>query len=104
MQMERSRIGIKRAAAGILCAVLLLLALFSGIFIAHANTHICNHNDCPICAGIRQCEANMKLLGLGRIVYCVAALLMLLSVAVLPRLADEYAEVTLITHHVRLNN
>lgn len=104
MRMVNIHINRRRLLAALLCVILFMLAVFSGIFIVHASSHVCTHNDCPVCAGIQQCMSNLKLLGMGRIVYCIAVLLIIQSLAVLPRMMNDYVEETLFANHIRMND
>ena len=52
--------GGKRIAVRLIGALLLAVLLFSAFFIAVEAGHDCSHEDCPICACIRCCEAVLQ--------------------------------------------
>ena len=55
--MENSRkIKMNKALAGIMATMILLVMLFSAIFIVSHTDHDCTDEDCPICACLQQCE------------------------------------------------
>ncbi|MBQ7251079.1 MAG: hypothetical protein IJS32_00570 [Kiritimatiellae bacterium] len=51
--------------AGILLGAVLGAWLFSVGFILHAADHDCSGHDCPVCAIVLQCKANLQQLGSG---------------------------------------
>ena len=55
----------KRIAAGILGMLILLIMLFSSIYIASEVNHECRGEDCPICVCIQQCENTLHSIGNG---------------------------------------
>lgn len=104
MYANSKQINTKRITAVLICAVLLFTALFSGIFIIHAANHVCSHDNCSVCSAIQQCRNTLELMGIGKIVYCVAILMQIFALAVLPRLMDSDSGDTLLARKVRLNN
>ena len=55
--MENSRkFKMYKTLAGIMAAMILLVMLFSAIFIVTHTDHDCTGEDCPICACLQQCE------------------------------------------------
>jgi len=62
------------------CALLLILFIFSGYYIAAENGHECHEEECPVCALLEVCEAVLSnigsalpMLGLTSIVYIIYA-------------------------------
>ena len=45
-----------RAFSGIMAVMMLVVVLFSAMFIVSHADHDCTGEDCPICACIQQCE------------------------------------------------
>lgn len=50
----------KKCAALLLCAVLVLAALFADVFLARAVGHECTGTDCPVCACVAQIAGQFK--------------------------------------------
>ncbi len=95
---------LKKAAAGLLSALLLFVLLFSAFYIAEEHDHDCSGEDCPVCACILQCENTLHQMGSGVAVRTavVTAIILILSVFVfsLPVSVQE----TLVSQKIRLND
>ena len=94
----------RQIAAGLLSLTLLLLALFSALFIASHAQHDCAGEDCPVCACIERCarllhgaDARLELqkaaLPVSAFVLCTAAACIL-----------AFAAATPVSTKVKLNN
>lgn len=95
----------KRTFVSIICAVLLLTALCSSLFIMKEADHDCTGADCPICAAISEAENTLKKLGnakpvLNRIT--LPANMIRVPVLVIQVHVVLYAAVQM--HNVRMNN
>lgn len=55
----------QRLLAGFTCAVFVIVAFFSLLFIAKEAHHDCAGEDCPVCACIHQAEQTLKQIGTG---------------------------------------
>ncbi len=55
----------RKLFAGILLAATLGAFVFSVGFVLHAAGHDCSGHDCPVCAFVAVCEANLQQLGSG---------------------------------------
>jgi len=95
----------KKAAALLLCAVLVLAALFADVFLARAVGHECTGTDCPICACVAQIAGQFKA-SAGRAVRPGAAALRApLRIAVAAALCcAAVAAATPVAQGVRLND
>jgi hypothetical protein len=47
---------IQKLISIIAIAMLFVIALFAFSYHVHEKDHVCNGQDCPICASLRQCE------------------------------------------------
>ncbi len=47
---------MNRTLTGIMAAMILLVMMFSAIFIVSHTDHDCTGEDCPVCACLQQCE------------------------------------------------
>ena len=47
---------MNRTLAGIMAVMILLVMMFSAIFIVSHTDHDCTGEDCPVCACLQQCE------------------------------------------------
>lgn len=54
-----------RALAFLACATILIVTLFSVLFIVREADHDCIGEGCPICVCIRNAEHTLKQLGMG---------------------------------------
>ncbi len=52
--MRKSK--MNRTLAGIMAFMILLVMLFSALFIISHTEHDCTGEDCPVCACLHQCE------------------------------------------------
>ncbi len=53
----------QRRASVVLCALLLMVMVFSSLFIVFEHDHDCSGDDCPICVLLQQAEKNVTCLG-----------------------------------------
>ncbi len=86
------------------CALLLILFLFSGYYVAAESMHECHEEDCPVCAVLEVCEAVLSnigsalpMLGVASIVYITYARAEKLSKAAAP-------ERSLVEEKIRMND
>lgn len=94
----------RQMIAIMLCLAIVVVALFSMIYIAHEANHECTGTDCPICTCIQQCENNLKQLGTGlaALQTAVAALVLcVLSIFLFEKLIPVH---TLVSRKVRLDD
>ena len=98
-----------RSTAGILAAIMLFAVLLSAFYIASNADHYrvhhdCGDHDCPVCICIQQCESMLRGLDNGisdTAVLCIPLLLLYISIS---SHAHSFAENTLVSDKVRLNN
>ena len=94
----------KRAATGIMAGLMLVIMLFSVLYIAHEADHNCSGEDCAICACIQQCE---NLLRHSRSAVSFSAAVSLSFSCLIPFLclsASVLAAETPVSAKIRLNN
>ena len=53
----------QRRTSVVLCALLLMVMVFSNLFIIFEHDHECSGDDCPICILLQQAEKNVTCLG-----------------------------------------
>lgn len=95
----------RRFIAALICAAVILAAFLSSAYIVREAGHACTGADCPVCAGIRQCERYLKLLGTGGAAEEAAAALAALSVtAAALSVFPAVPRTTLVSQKVRLND
>ena len=97
-----SKIG--RITAGIIATMMLIAVLFSAVFIAVESGHDCDGEDCPICTCIHQCENTLHNLGNGLISssFVISPVVIILYTGVCALFV--FAQSTLVSNKVRLNN
>ncbi len=99
-----NRTNTNRTIAGIMAAMMLVVMLFSGIFIIEHADHECSGEDCPICESIQLCESMLPGLGIGipeagMQFIPLVAILVIISIPVCSVIAD-----TPVSNKVRLNH
>ncbi len=93
-----------RIAAGILGALMLVVMLFSALYIVEEAEHHCVGDDCPICACIQQCGTMLRGFS-GKLTAQLSAVMpviLVLLFVVIPVTAPSRH--TLVFGKVRLNN
>lgn len=95
----------KKAAVLLLCAALILAALFADSFLVHAVGHKCTGADCPVCACVEQIAGQFKR-SAARAARFGSAVLHAPQLAVTVGMAAAGAAVlaTPVAQRVRLNN
>ena len=99
--MENNR---RRMTAGAIGFVVLVVVMFSSVYIAKESVHNCHGEDCPICACIQQCEDMLHQLGnglLGILIINIAFAIFITS-GIFPVLNLIYQ--TPVSRKIRLNN
>ncbi len=94
----------RRFTAGIMGIMVLVVVLFSSVYLAHELNHECSGEDCPVCAVISQCENTLRQMGTGAAVRAqiiLSALCLYAAVCIFPCL---FRHVTLVTKKIRLDN
>ncbi len=86
------------------CALLLILFIFSGYYVAAESMHECHEEECPVCAVLQVCEAVLNTIGsalpiplLASTIYIIYALAEKLSASVIP-------ERSLVEEKIRMND
>ncbi len=95
---------IRKAAIALIGAAMLVVVLFSAIFITVETFHDCDGEDCPICEILHQCENNLNQLGDGVAPVLIAATLMIIFINSDILSGDFFPHETLVTARVRLND
>ena len=93
-----------RITAGIMGLMMLIIVLFSSLYIAAETDHDCCGEDCPICACILQCENTLRSIGDGKVTqlsFIVPVLLFLLIAGIF---SVAIPQDTLVSRKVKLNN
>lgn len=90
--------------AAIIGLALLVVVLFSALYIVSNSNHDCTGEHCPICACIHQCENNIRQFGGGTVAQTLPVLL--IACFLLPILLNvtDFSQATLVTQKVRLNH
>ncbi|MCR4739541.1 MAG: hypothetical protein K5886_04680 [Lachnospiraceae bacterium] len=93
-----------KVTAGIMTFIMLVLVLFSSLFIALHADHDCTGEDCPICACIQQCENNIR--GAGSDITAASAVIMyvLAAFSLMSFAVSSFQPDTPVSVKVRLNN
>lgn len=93
-----------RAAAGVMGIMILVVVLFSALYIAAEADHGCGGEGCAICSFIRQCENNLRQFGSGTAAQLavIAPILIVLLTAVF--FVTAIFQDTPVSRKVRLNN
>ncbi|MBR5712262.1 MAG: hypothetical protein IKX54_01570 [Lachnospiraceae bacterium] len=90
--------------ASILGILMLVVLLFSALYIAHEMDHDCEGEDCPVCSIIRQCESVIRR-GCGAApVQVWVAIPMLIGLAAAALFVCVTASETPVARKVRMNN
>ncbi len=99
-----NQVKARRAAAGAMGLLMLLIVLFSAFCIAAEADHECTGEDCRICACILRCENTLRGTGDGKSTQLpgVVPVLCVLLFAVL--FSAELLQETLVNGKVRLND
>ena len=50
----------KRAMAGSIAALVLVIVLFSAVYLTVESHHDCSGEGCPVCAALAQCEHQIR--------------------------------------------
>ncbi len=94
----------RKIAAGIICAMMLVIMLFSAFYIAAEAGHECTGEDCPVCVCIRQCEKALHEIGDGLSAQAAVILPLIALIAVVYTLKNELPAVTLVSRKVRMDD
>ncbi|MBP5233592.1 MAG: hypothetical protein J6333_09310 [Planctomycetes bacterium] len=101
---ERER-QLKRRLLAVVGALLLLGGqALSALFLIHEADHACGGDECPICAEMWQCAANLQLAGSGLTASPAARLLPVAIAGLAPFVAATPIAITLVSLKVRLND
>ena len=95
---------IKRASAGLMGLLLLVIVPLSAFYIAAEADHDCCGEDCQICACIAQCEYTLHGFYGGLAVLTVAVIPLILAMFVAASHSAAAFTDTLVSKKVRLNN
>ncbi len=104
----RDFIGKRNNAINSLVAVLgmamLVVMLFSAVFVASETMHDCQGDECPVCAMIHQCENNLNQLGGMAVPF--AALITVVFILFVGMLNFDIFHIysTLVSNMVRMND
>ena len=63
-----------KTLVAVLGMAMLVVMLFSAVFVTTRTHHHCHGEDCPVCAVLHQCENNLGQLGSGLIPLAVAVM------------------------------
>ncbi|MBQ7372040.1 MAG: hypothetical protein IJW67_09220 [Blautia sp.] len=93
-----------RILTGIMGVMVLLVVLFSALFIELEADHDCTGDGCPICVCIQQCEKTLRQISNGSVILATA--LLFSAVIVLPvfSISSDILQNTLVSRKVRLDN
>ena len=94
----------KRIVAAFISLVMLAIVLFSAFYIAAESGHHCEHEDCPICICLRQCENALNQLGTGIVAHCLLVIPMILALVMVIVFMVDVPEETLVSRKIRLDD
>ncbi|WP_026528120.1 hypothetical protein [Butyrivibrio sp. VCD2006] len=83
---------------------MLVVVLFSAVFVASESQHDCDGDECPICAVLQQCENNLNQLGSGIVPLAVAVMVVFYLIAGVSDSGVFRIFSTPVSNMVRLNN
>lgn len=93
----------KRITAWIALAAVVLVMLFSVIYVSQHADHECTGAECPVCAVLEQCGNNIKNIG-AIVVAIIAAFFLCVSIQKsVQYVISTYSDDSLISQKVRLN-
>lgn len=96
--------GWKRILAGIMGCLLLVMVLFSALYIVEEAEHDCCGETCPICACIEACTAILRPACSGAVKPLCSALCLMLLLRVIRLLSERILVATPVSQKVQLNN
>lgn len=94
----------KRAMAGSIAALVLVIVLFSAVYLTVESHHDCSGEGCPVCAALTQCEHQIRQIGGAAL---ATALVVTVSLFGAPSVFSIYSHILLTTpvkQKVRLNH
>lgn len=94
----------KRITAWIAMAAVVLVMLFSVIYISKHADHECTGAECPVCAVMEQCGSNIKTIGTFVAVAVAVFFLDLFIQKSVQYVIPVYSFYSLISQKVRMNN
>ncbi|MBR6159141.1 MAG: hypothetical protein IKQ40_02475 [Lachnospiraceae bacterium] len=95
---------VKRITAFILAAMMIFIVMFSLIFITAHVHHECTGEDCPVCACIEMCESMLRQAGDGMTVLPSVIIPIIASVFFCFLPVVTFAQDTLVSRKVRIND
>ncbi len=95
---------IRNFLLGYTAFAMLLVVLFSAVFVSVETFHDCDGDSCPVCALIQQCENNLSQLGDGSVPLYMAFLTVLLLGTVLLLKDNILVYSTPVSSMVRMND
>lgn len=90
--------------AAMLLFVMLLVPMFSSVYIAKEANHDCSGTNCPVCVIIHQCEDNIKRMEAVNAAIITAVIMIFFVGKLLLNTENILYCDTLITRKVRLND
>lgn len=94
----------RHLTAAVLFAAILLVSVFSSLYIAREAEHSCTGADCSICLYLQQCESQLNQLGAGKAAEGAVVPVLLLAVALVALAFSAGSSPTLVSQKVRLDN
>ena len=85
------------------CALLLILFIFSGFYIAAEGGHECHEEECPVCAALEICEAVLNRIGSAMPIMSIAVITYL-TVIRAEGIVFEMPERSLVEEKIRMND
>ena len=98
------RKGLIETFVAMLGMAMLVVVLFSAVFVASESQHDCDGDECPICAVLQQCENNLNQLGSGIVPLAVAVMVVFYLMAGVSDSGVFRIFSTPVSNMVRLNN
>lgn len=93
----------RRIAAAVMSAAVVLVLLFSTLYLVEEADHDCTGEDCPICDCMAWCGSFLRQISVDTVVQTASVLLLACGMAETMDLAEGRPVSTLITWKVRLN-
>lgn len=94
----------KKIIAGIVGLAMLVIVLFSDLYIIAEAHHDCTEHDCPVCSCIQQCENTLHKISDGLFINVAMSIItIVLGLEVVISIV-EFTKETLVSNKVRLDN
>ncbi len=105
MKICSRAISIKeRAAAGIICVMMLVMIILAAFFVAFETEHECTGEDCPVCDIIRLCENTLHQAADVSVPLSFAGIVIVLFLMRELSAGSDLPKVTLVSQKIRMDD